>query len=65
MDHAVLTIEEVARYLRINVRSVYKLVREGKLPGVKVLNKWRFDREQIEAWVKGEFGNDLKAKRKG
>ncbi len=61
MDHAVLTIEEVAQYLRINVRSVYKLVREGRLPGVKVLNKWRFDREQIEAWVKGEFGKDLES----
>lgn len=56
MENPILTIEEVARYLKISVRSVYKLAREGKIPSYKVLNKWRFDCREIDKLLKtGEF----------
>ena len=48
MESAILTVKEVAQYLRIGERSVYKLIREGKIPAVRILNKWRVDKTQID-----------------
>ncbi len=48
MERNVLTVKEVAKYLRMSERSIYKLVREGKIPGTKILNKWRFDRREVD-----------------
>ena len=53
MDKEILTIEEAAAYLQIGKRSVYKLAKDGKIPGKKVLNKWRFEKESLRAWVSG------------
>jgi excisionase family DNA binding protein len=47
----IMTIKEVAEYLRIGEKSAYKLAKEGELPAFKVVNKWRFDRELIHAMV--------------
>jgi len=53
MEKEILTIEEAAAYLQIGKRSIYKLAKEGKIPGKKVLNKWRFEKESLRAWVSG------------
>jgi excisionase family DNA binding protein len=47
----ILTIEEVAAYLRIPVSSVYKLAQEGKIPAQKVGRHWRFYRPTINQWM--------------
>ena len=54
MDKEILTIEEAAVYLQIGKRSIYKLAKEGSIPGKKVLNKWRFEKESLRFWVSGE-----------
>ena len=54
MRKQLLTLNEVADYLKISASSVYKLAREGKIPAFKVLNKWRFDSELIDQLVKNE-----------
>jgi len=46
--HKIMTVQEVASYLRISRFSVYNLVKRGELPAMKILNKLRFDRETIE-----------------
>jgi excisionase family DNA binding protein len=51
MEKEILTIEEAADYLQIGKRSIYKLAKDGKLPGKKVLNKWRFEKESLRQWV--------------
>ncbi|NLA74118.1 MAG: helix-turn-helix domain-containing protein [Deltaproteobacteria bacterium] len=51
MEKEILTIEEAADYLQIGKRSIYKLVKDGKIPGKKVLNKWRFEKESLREWV--------------
>ena len=51
MEKEILTIEEAAAYLQIGKRSIYKLAKEGKIPGKKVLNKWRFEKESLRLWV--------------
>ena len=46
-----MTLAEVADYLQIALRTAYGWVKEGKLPGFKVGNAWRFDRADIDKWV--------------
>ena len=50
----IMTVKEIAEYLRISERSAHKLARNGELPAFKVVNKWRFDRELVEAMVRQE-----------
>jgi excisionase family DNA binding protein len=46
-----LTIQEVARYLNVNRFTVYRLIRQKKIPAFKVGNQWRFKQEMIDAWL--------------
>ena len=47
----VMTLNEVAEYLRIPRSTVYKLVQEGRIPGQKVGRQWRFRRDTINKWL--------------
>ncbi len=47
----IMTIEELAVYLKISKSSMYKLCQEGKIPGNKVGRHWRFQREVIDRWL--------------
>lgn len=49
-----MTAEEAARYLRLHVKSVYRLVKGGKIPGQKVGGRWRFHSDALEKWIKRE-----------
>ena len=53
MEKEVFTIEEAAKFLQLSRRSLYKLVRGREIPGRKILNKWRFERESLKRWVEG------------
>lgn len=46
-----LTTAEVLGYLRINPRTIYRLIRRGELPAVRVGHQWRFRRSDLEAWL--------------
>lgn len=50
----VMTVKEVADYLRVNQRTVYRLAVEHKLPGFKVGATWRFQRAAIDGWIAGQ-----------
>ena len=45
------TIGELAQYLRITRRTVYKLLKAGELPATKIGHQWRFDEEVIDRWL--------------
>ena len=47
----ILTLKEVAAYLKLADKTAYKLAADGKLPGFKVGGSWRFKREDIERWI--------------
>ena len=56
-------IKDVAEYLKITERTVYRLTAAKKIPAFKVGGSWRFSRGDIDAWIKeqsmiGHFGND-------
>ena len=48
---AVMTVDEVADYLRIPKASAYKLAQQGKIPCQKVGKHWRFKREAVDRWL--------------
>ena len=52
MATIVLTLEEVAQFLRIHPSTVYRLLRKHTIPAFKVGSDWRFNRESVENWVK-------------
>jgi excisionase family DNA binding protein len=52
MATTVLTLEEVAQFLRIHPSTVYRLLRKHTIPAFKVGSDWRFNRESVESWVK-------------
>jgi excisionase family DNA binding protein len=47
----VMTVDEVAEYLRIPRASVYKLAQKGRIPCQKVGRHWRFRREAVDSWL--------------
>jgi len=51
MTDEILTLKEVAAYLKLAEKTAYRLAAEGKLPGFKVGGSWRFKREDIESWI--------------
>ena len=46
-----LTTEEVLGCLKVTPRTIYRLIREGDLPAVRVGRQWRFRREDLENWL--------------
>jgi len=48
MQQNILTLKQTAKYLQLSERSIYNLIREGKIPATKILNKWRFDKREID-----------------
>lgn len=47
-----MTLEEVANYLRVAEKTIYRLVRRGGFPAIKVGRSWRFDKASIKGWLR-------------
>lgn len=52
MSVAIMTVKEVAEYLRIDESTVTRLAKRGDLPGKKVGYLWRFNRDVIDEWLR-------------
>ena len=46
-----MTVEEVARYLRVHTMTIYRLIQRGDLPAMRVGRGWRFKKDQIDRWL--------------
>ena len=46
-----MTVEEVARYLRVTEKTIYRLLKRGKIPATKVGHQWRFEKGAIDEWL--------------
>ena len=53
-DEGFLTTEEVLDYLQVNLRTVYRLIKAGKIPAVRVGRQWRFRKHDIDAWLESQ-----------
>lgn len=47
----ILTLEEVAAYLKAGKRTVYRLAQKGEIPAFKLGGTWRFRRSELESWI--------------
>ncbi len=54
MEESFLTTEEVLDYLQVNLRTVYRLIKAGKIPAVRVGRQWRFRKGDIDAWLESQ-----------
>ena len=51
LDNEILTIEEVAAYLRLTPQTIYKWSQERRIPAVKLGKEWRFRKSIIDHWL--------------
>jgi excisionase family DNA binding protein len=63
MSDDILTIRDVAEYLKVTEKTVYGLAQKGIIPGFKVGGQWRFKREDIDQWI--EDGKEAATQREG
>ena len=54
----ILTVSELAEYLRVDKTTIYRALKEGKLPGFRVGSDWRFHLDAIEQWQRGHQMKD-------
>lgn len=54
MDNDIMTMKEVADYLKLNEKTAYRLTSDGKLPAFKVGGSWRFRKSEIDQWIKDQ-----------
>jgi len=52
-NHAVLTLDEAAKFLRLSPNIIEEKAETGKLPGHRVGRSWRFSRAALEGWLRG------------
>ena len=60
MEDDILTIEEVAKYLRVSERTVYDWAQKGEIPSGKIGTVWRFKKSEIEKWVNERLSSGTK-----
>ncbi len=60
MEDDILTIEEVAKYLRVSERTVYDWAQKGEIPSGKIGTVWRFKKSEIEKWVNERLSSNQK-----
>ena len=54
-DEVFLTTEEVLEYLHVSLRTIYRLVKAGKIPAVRAGRQWRFRKRELDAWVENQL----------
>jgi excisionase family DNA binding protein len=47
----IMTPREAAEYLSVHVRTIYRLVKNGEIPGRKIGGSWRFKKDALDEWL--------------
>jgi len=53
-----MTTKEVARYLRVDQYTIYRMVTQKKIPAFKIGNQWRFKRSILDRWLKSKMNTN-------
>ena len=51
---APMTVKELSEYLRLDKMTIYKMLKEEKIPAYRIGHQWRFFREDIDAWIRSK-----------
>ncbi|MBU4352912.1 MAG: helix-turn-helix domain-containing protein [Nanoarchaeota archaeon] len=54
METGVMTVHDLARYLRLSEAKVYKMAKAGFIPAIRIGKSWRFKRDVIDEWLRKE-----------
>ena len=54
-DGEILTLDEVAAYLKAGKKTVYRLAQQGQIPGFKLGGTWRFRRTELHRWIAAQI----------
>jgi excisionase family DNA binding protein len=54
LSSKVMTVRELAKYLKVHPSTIYRMLKRGKIPSFRVGSDWRFNIEEIEKWRLGE-----------
>ena len=57
----ILTIKDVAAYLKVNERTVYRLATSKKIPAFKVGKAWRFRKDELDQWIRQQSNHGIGA----
>ncbi len=59
VDHrpTIMTLEEVAKYLRVHKSTVYRMTRAGKIPSTRVSHQWRYKKARVDEWLARQSEN--------
>ena len=49
-----MTIEDLAEYLKVTRRTIYEWLKTNKIPAVKLIGQWRFRKDKIDAWIENK-----------
>jgi len=60
-----LTLEELAKYLKISKHTLYKMLEKGEIPAFKIANQWRFKKSDIDKWIEQQRKTTLKVQNNG
>lgn len=52
-----MTVRQVAEYLQMSDDKIYDMAKKGELPAIKIRQQWRFDREELDKWLKSDSNN--------
>jgi excisionase family DNA binding protein len=55
----IMTIDEVAKYLRLHKSTIYRMVRDSQIPASKIGNQWRFRKDIIDSWLSNKEISDI------
>ena len=64
-EDQIFTIKELSEHLRVHPTTIYRLLRQGRLPGFRVGSNWRFNRAVIEQWEKLQASEQQRPVRRG
>jgi len=64
-DNAIMTIGEVADYLKVTERTIYRLAGAKQIPAFKVGGSWRFSKADIDGWIKRQSMEQLETAKGG
>ncbi len=56
-NNALMTIEDLAEYLKVTRRTIYDWVKHNKIPAIKLVGQWRFRKDKIDAWIENSGRN--------
>jgi excisionase family DNA binding protein len=61
-DGEILTLDEVASYLKAGKKTVYRLAQQGQIPGFKLGGTWRFRRTELDRWIAAQIAEKTQDK---